>query len=145
MQTNVDSAERDAVMAACDRFVSGNNRRPPRDALAELAAWTDPSVARDHYGRGDVVESFERDVARLLGKEAAVFMPSGTMAQQIALRLWCDRAGSRRVAFHPTCHLELHEEHAYRELHGLEATLVGPADRLMTIADLEAAFDGEPP
>jgi threonine aldolase len=144
MQTYVDPTEREAVLAACERFVTGHVRRPARDALAELAAWTDPAVARDHYGRGEVVEGFERDVAALLGKDAAVFMPSGTMAQQIALRLWCDRAGSRRVAFHPTCHLELHEEHAYRELHGLEAALVGPADRLMTIADLEAAFDAEP-
>jgi threonine aldolase len=145
MQTYVDPAERESVLAACERFVSGHRRRPVREALSELAAWTDPAAARDHYGRGEVVEGFERDVARMLGKEAAVFMPSGTMAQQIALRLWCDRAGSRRVAFHPTCHLELHEEHAYRELHGLEAALVGPADRLMTVADLDEAFDSEAP
>jgi threonine aldolase len=44
-----------------------------------------------------------------LGKEAAVLFPSGTMAQQIALRIHCDRRGMRTVAFHPTCHLELHE------------------------------------
>jgi threonine aldolase len=144
MHASLDPAERDAVLAACDRFVSGHRRRPARETLAELAAWTDPSLARDTYGRGEVIEGFERDIAELLGAEAAVFMPSGTMAQQIALRIWCDRAGSRRVAFHPTCHLELHEQHAYRELHGLEATLVGPADRLMTVADVEAAFDAEP-
>jgi threonine aldolase len=145
MQTHIDRAAREAVLAACERFASGHGQRNPHDTLAELAAWTDPAITRDHYGAGEVVEGFERDVARLLGKEAAVFMPSGTMAQQIALRLWCDRAGSRRIAFHPTCHLELHEQHGYRELHGLEATLVGPADRLMTVADLEAAFDGEAP
>ncbi len=144
MPTHTDSAEREAVLAACERFVSGPVRRSACETLAEIAAWTDPAVMPDQYGRGEVIESFERDVARLLGKEAGVFMPSGTMAQQIALRLWCDRAGSRRVAFHPTCHLEIHENHAYRELHGLEATLIGPADRLMTVADLEAAFGDEP-
>lgn len=145
MTTHTDDVDRETVLAACERYVSGHGRRAPHETLADLAARTDPAVARDHYGRGDVIESFERGIAAMLGKEAAVFMPSGTMAQQIALRIWCDRAGSRRIAFHPTSHLELHEEDAYRELHGLEATLVGPADRLMTVADLEAALDASRP
>ena len=37
-------------------------------------------------------------------------MPSGTMAQQIALRIWSDHRATRTVAFHPTCHLEIHEQ-----------------------------------
>ena len=41
------------------------------------------------------VESLEHETARLLGKEAAVFMPSGTMANQIGVRIHCDRG--RRV------------------------------------------------
>lgn len=64
-------------------------------------------------------------------------MPSGTMAQQIALRIWCERAGLQQVAFHPTCHLELHERGAYRRLHGMSATLLGSRDRLFTLDDLE--------
>ena len=40
------------------------------------------------------------------------------MAQLIALRIWCERAGTRHVAMHPTSHLELHEERAYAHLHG---------------------------
>ena len=61
----------------------------------------------------------EAEVRDLLGKPAAAFMPSGTMAQQIALRIHADRRGRRVVAFHPTCHLELHEDKAYQRLHGL--------------------------
>jgi threonine aldolase len=41
------------------------------------------------------------------------------------------------VAFHPTCHLELHEHAGYAHLHGLKAELVGDRDRLMTLADLQ--------
>jgi threonine aldolase len=92
----------------------------------------------DRYGEGPLIEAFERELATLLGKEAAVFMPSGTMAQQIALRIWSERTGRRTVAFHPTCHLELHERKGYERLHGLHATLVGDADRLITLADLHA-------
>lgn len=84
-----------------------------------------------------MVESFEGRLAELLGKEAAVLMPSGTMAQQIALRIHCDRCGVSTVAFHPTCHLELHEHAGYAHLHGLRAELVGDRDRLIELADLE--------
>ena len=45
----------------------------------------------DNYGSGALIEDFEREVAGLLGKEAAVFMPSGTMAQQIAMRIWSEQ------------------------------------------------------
>jgi threonine aldolase len=41
------------------------------------------------------------------------------------------------VAFHPTCHLELHEEKGYARLHGLHGKLVGDPNRLITLADLE--------
>jgi threonine aldolase len=54
------------------------------------------------------------------------------------VRIWCDRRGSRVVAFHPTCHLELYEEDAYARLHGLDRRLVGDPNRLVTLADLEA-------
>jgi threonine aldolase len=42
------------------------------------------------------------------------------------------------VAFHPTCHLELHEEKGYERLHGLHGKLVGDPNRLITLDDLEA-------
>jgi len=64
-------------------------------------------------------------------------MPSGTMCQQIALRIWTDRTHVSRVAFHPTCHLELHEQQAYQSLHHLQRVLVGHPDRLMTLDDLQ--------
>jgi threonine aldolase len=67
-----------------------------------------------------------------------MFVPSGTMAQLIALRVWCERAGRRHVGMHPTSHLELHEEHAYGHLHRLQAAFIGPAQRPMLAADLAA-------
>lgn len=92
----------------------------------------------DMYGQGGYVGQFEGEMAELLGKEAAVFMPSGTMAQQIALRVWSDDAGIPTVAFHPTCHLYIHEQMGFQELHHLKARLVGDSDRLITLSDIEA-------
>jgi len=94
-------------------------------------------VKKDTYGEGPLIEDLEKRVVELLGKPAAVFMPSGTMAQRIALRVWCDRAGVRTVAFHPKCHLQLHEEMAYDRLHGLTARLVGDPSDLVRLTDLE--------
>jgi threonine aldolase len=132
-------AERDAVRARCTRFLSHHHphRSRPQQAFTELAAAAPPSLEPDTYGEGELIESFEREIAALLGKEAAVFMPSGTMAQQIALRIWCDRAGRKSVAYHPTSHLELHEERALEHLHGLHSVLVGSPHRLLTTADLK--------
>ena len=64
------------------------------------------------------------------------------MAQQIALRVHADRRGRRVVAFHPTCHLELHEDKAYQRLHGLVGRPLGEGRELLSLADLEAV--GEP-
>jgi len=129
----------DAIRAACQRRLTGGppQERRPAAVLATLAGLVDPAAEQDVYGAGQLVEDLEARIADLLGKPAAVFMPSGTMAQQIALRVWCDRAGSRTVAFHPTSHLELHEERAYDRLHGLTARLVGDTNELITLADLE--------
>jgi threonine aldolase len=129
--------ERKAIFARCERFLAGHGPLRPRAALAELAKATTSDEERDFYGEGAIIEDFEREVAELLGKEAAVFLPSGTMAQQIALRVWAERKNCFTVAFHPTCHLELHEQHGYARLHGLSARLVGHARRLLTLADLE--------
>lgn len=118
------------------RRLAYHPRRSITQVLTELGEAIDPDVEEDHYGSGAVIERLEDRIADLLGKEAAVLMPSGTMAQQIALRIWCERAGIDRVAFHPTCHLELHEEDAYRRLHGLSSTLLGDANRLFTVDDL---------
>jgi threonine aldolase len=137
--TNADEeAARDKIFAQCDRFLFGHGAQRPRAVLADLANEAGADEEPDRYGDGSLIKDFERDVAALLGKEAAVFLPSGTMAQQMALRVWADRKGSRTVAFHPTCHLEIHEQKGYELLHGLQGRLVGDRTRLITLDDLKA-------
>jgi threonine aldolase len=136
----VDAEERyRAAVSGAERFLNAWHGLPDaRTRLGSLADALDERERADRYGEGERLERLERRTAELLGKEAAVFMPSGTMAQQIAMRIWCERGGRATIAFHPTCHLELHEEKGYERLHGLHATLVGDPNRLLTLADLEA-------
>ena len=127
----------DALRAACTRFLHWHGERTAADYLAEIPA----DVATDRYGEGGVVEELEREVASLLGKPAAAFVPSGVMAQQAALRVHTDRRGRPTVLFHPTCHLDLFEERAYERLHGLHGRPVGAPDRLISVEDLEGVAE----
>ncbi len=107
--------------------------------MAEYARHFD--VDADRYGQGTFLNDFEAEVARMLGKEAAVFMPSGVMAQQIALRIRADQSKLTRIAYHPTSHLEINEQQGYRFLHGLQASLLGEHQRLIEPDDF-STLDG---
>ncbi|NTU64275.1 MAG: hypothetical protein HGB05_12960 [Chloroflexi bacterium] len=135
--------EKTRLACECTRWLPNHprTRHTAQAMLADLAAYTDPAVLPDGYGQGDLINDFEKQVAELLGKPAGVFMPSGTMAQQIALRIHADRTHIPHVAFHPTCHLEIHEQKGYQLLHGLHGVLVGSPYRLMTLDDLNNIND----
>jgi threonine aldolase len=90
-----------------------------------------------------VVADLEAEIAGLLGKPAAVYLPSGTMAQQSVLRVHADRRQRRAVVYHPLCHLDRHEDRAFQRLHGLTGRPAGDQDRLLTVDDLTAI--AEPP
>ena len=122
-----------ARRAACSEFVNGDGLVRPADLLAGIGA----DVEADVYGDGGVVTDLEQYVAELLGKPAAVFLPSGTMAQGATLRVHADRRTSRTVLWHPACHLENHEGQAHARLHQLIGRPVGELDRLVTLADLD--------
>jgi threonine aldolase len=133
-----DDARIKVALGGAERSLNGWHGRPQmRDRLAEVAEATAAGERPDSYGEGERIERLESRIATILGTDAAAFMPSGTMAQQIALRIWCERRGCRTVAFHPTCHLEIHEQMGYSVLHGLRARLVGDPNEVITLADLE--------
>ncbi len=54
-----------------------------RHAIAEA------EVGDDQFGEDPSVNRLQDEVATLLGKDAALFVPTGTMANQLALRLFC--------------------------------------------------------
>lgn len=115
--------------------VSGHGKRDIqvlKNALQNL----DSKQESDIYGNGRIIEEFQKKMAEYLGKEKAVFFPSGTMAQQIALRIWCDDKGLKKVAYHPLCHLEIHEEDGLKELHHIQSILLANKDRLIELEDI---------
>jgi len=119
---------------SCHTFVQGDGLVRPADLLASIGDAAVPDV----YGEGGAVAELESTVAELLGFPAAVFLPSGTMAQAATLRVHADERASRAVLWHPQCHLATHEEDAYARVHALDARAVGQRHRVVTLADLDA-------
>jgi len=118
----------------CTRSFHGHGKRTAASVLATIPADT----TMDNYGVGGVVADLEEEIGRMLAKPAAVFLPSGVMAQQAVLRVHADERNRRTVVFHPMCHLEQHEDQGYQRLHGLVGRPVGGRDRLITLDDLTA-------
>src|SRR5262249_55185190 len=132
VMTPAEDAELNALRDQCTRFLAGHG--PMR--AAEMLATIPPDCAIDRYGEGGVVKELESQIAPLLGKQAPVSVPSGTVAQQAVLRVHADRSGRRTVVFHPMCPLERHEGQAYRRLQQLVGRAVGDPSRLITAEDL---------
>ena len=80
-------------------------------------------VGDDQYGEDPTVNRLQKRVADLLGKESALFVPSGTMANQIALKL-LTRHGDDVILGHET-HMVWHESGAGAANSGVQFTAIG--------------------
>jgi threonine aldolase len=129
--------------AGCERILSGVRETRPSERLAMLADAASAHDEADMYGDGGAVSALEQRVAELLGTDAVAFFPTGTMAQQVALRCWAGRTGNPVVALHPFAHPEMHERHAYSVVSGLRAVWPTRAPRQPTaeeVRDLDEPF-----
>src|SRR5256714_15657494 len=108
--------------------------------LARLAETC--GIAPDDYSRGGVVAELEARMAALLGKEAAVFMPSGTLANHLALRLLARRG--RRVLVQPESHLYNDEGDCAQQLSGLNLVPLAPGRASFTLDEAAAEIAGPP-
>jgi threonine aldolase len=108
--------------------------------LGEIAATHGIDV--DDYSRGGVVAELETRMAALLGTESAVFLPTGTLANHLALRLLA-RTG-RRVLVQAESHLYNDEGDCAQQLSGLTLVPLAPGRATITLAEVEAAVAGPP-
>jgi len=94
-------------------------------------------VGDDQYGEDPSVNRLQEEIADLLGKEAALFVPSGTMANQIGLKI-LTRPGDE-VVLGDEAHIVWHESGAGAANSGVQFTVVGRGG-VFTAADLRAAY-----
>ncbi|MBO0843788.1 MAG: threonine aldolase [Nocardioides sp.] len=133
-----------AAAEACDTTVFWHARRTPAQVLRAVADAAEELELDewDVYAERGPVAQVEKEVAELLGKPAAAFFPSGIMAQQAALRVWCDRTGSRRVAIPDLSHLLKHEDDGPRRVHGFEFEYLTTGRVTATADDMRSLSPG---
>jgi threonine aldolase len=106
--------------------------------LARLAG--NDGIAADEFSRDGVVTRLEERVAAMLGKENAVFMPSGTLANHLALRLLAQRG--RRVLVQRESHIYNDSGDCTQELSGLTLVPLAPRRTTFDLAEVEAEVAG---
>lgn len=99
------------------------------------------AVGDDVYGEDATVNELESLVAAYFGHEAAIFVPSGTMANQIAVRLHC-RPGEELLA-ESTSHVILWEGGGAATLSGVSTQPIQGKYGLLSLADLEGSVRPE--
>lgn len=119
------------------RPISLDHLPDPAETLTELSRYAE-NASSDTYMSGELFDRLENRVRDLLGKEAALYLPSGKIAQMVALKSLTGRANCSRVAMHPRAHFEEYEARAYSELWSLTSCHLGGFDRLPTCDDLSA-------
>jgi threonine aldolase len=126
------------------RWLPGRMPSAPADELRDLADVVaaagpgDETGRWDRYGEHGPVAVLEGRLAELLDKPAVAMFPSGVMAQQSMLRVWCDLQGSRRVAIPALSHLLCSEADGPRLLHGFDFALLIEGPTVPAVDDLAA-------
>ena len=117
-------------------FVSDDVMLSPRaylKKLGEIDAAT--PIEPDFYGQGGATQALEEAFAKLTGKPAAIYVPTGTLANQLALKLLC---GENTKALVPeNSHIYRDEADAAQSVHGLRPVPAGTGKPYFTRADLE--------
>src|SRR5258708_27327778 len=97
-------------------------------------------IAEDDYSRDGVVAELEARMAALLGKEAAIFLPTGTLANHLALRLLAHNG--RRVLVQRESHLYNDEGDCAQQLSGLTLVPLAAGHSSFTLAEAAAEIAG---
>ena len=105
------------------------------DLLAGIAA--DGDLEEDYYSNGGVVADLEKRMAEILGKERAVFLPTGTLANHLAIRLLCESRG-RRVVTQAESHVANDVGDDSEVLAGLRVLGLAPGEVDFTLEDVQA-------
>jgi threonine aldolase len=113
-----------------------------RPSAAMRLAMANAEVGDDVFGDDPTVNALQERIADMLGTEAALFVPSGTMANQIALRAHT-RHGDE-IIIGQGAHCWRHESGALAALGGLQTQVIGE-DGTFTGAQVRAAFRGDDP
>lgn len=106
-----------------------------RPTQAMRAAMAEAEVGDDVFGEDPTTNRLQDEIARMLGKEAAIYAPSGTMTNLIGVRLHC-KPGDEMIC-EAGCHIINYEQAGYAQLSGVAARTVKGRYGVLELHQLE--------
>ncbi|MBI3838100.1 MAG: aminotransferase class I/II-fold pyridoxal phosphate-dependent enzyme, partial [Planctomycetia bacterium] len=119
-------------------FRSDTVTKPTPEVCAAMAQAV---VGDDVFDEDPTIHALQRQIADTLGKEAAVFVPSGSMSNQIGVRLHCG-PGDEFIC-DAGCHIYNYEQGAYAQLSGVAARTVEGQGGVMRLEQLTGLIRGD--
>lgn len=136
---NNNQQESDLPAKPLVKFFGDGEMYEPSDYIRVLAeADKTVAIAKDRYGVGGVVEALEKKFAALTGKEKAIFMPSGTMANQLAIAVLSGQKS--KVFVQEVSHVYRDEADAGQSVFQKRLVPLAKNETYFTTAQLETAI-----
>jgi threonine aldolase len=123
------------------RYIDLRSDTVTRPTPEMLKAMASAPVGDDVFGDDPTVNKLQAEVARLLGKEAGLFLPSGTMANQIAVN--CLTHPSDEVILDRESHIFRYEAGAAAVISGVQFCALDGDRGVLTAEQVEASFRPE--
>ncbi len=112
----------------------------PEDYLQILGEIHDGSpIQPDYYGNGGSTKNLEETFAKLTGKDKAIYLPTGTMANQLAVKLL--NGHNAKVIVPENSHVFRDEADAAQSVHSKRLIPVGKGKAYFDVNDLTATID----
>lgn len=122
------------------KFYGDGEIYEPGDYIHELQhAHAAANILKDRYGVGGVVQALENKFAAITGKEKAVYMPSGTMANQLAIAVLS--GDNTKVFVQDTSHVYRDEADAAQSVFQKRLMPLAPGATFFTAQQLQQAVE----
>ncbi|OKY27076.1 low specificity L-threonine aldolase [Thalassotalea sp. PP2-459] len=125
------------IMSKCSKFLTRHKPLSQKKWLEIMQKSPELDLDIDFFGSGPVVAMLENKVARLLGKEKAIFVHKGMVGQHSVLLERAAQSRYRKIAIHPQSHIEIDEYFAYKELLNLNSVMFGKNDHAINKEDID--------
>lgn len=125
------------------KFYGDGEMFEPGDYITELQkAHAAAAIEKDRYGTGGVVEALEKTFTGITGKEKAIYMPSGTMANQLAIAVLS--GSNSKVFVQDTSHVYRDEADAAQSVFGKRLMPLAKGEPFFTAQQLQDAVAALP-
>lgn len=133
---SVPQKEKNASGKAAVNFIYDGPMFSPRDYLEKLNEIDGAHpIEIDYYSSGGVTRELEEEFARITGKEKAIYLPTGTMANQLAIKLL--NGNNTKVIVPDNSHVYRDEADAAQSVHNLRLIPLGKDKAYFTLSDVK--------